>query len=45
MNLFDVYTVFPINIIKGKGCYVYDDGGDYFGLSLDTIVDTPNKIR
>lgn len=35
MNLFDVYTVFPINIIKGKGCYVYDDCGnsylDFYG--------------
>lgn len=35
MNLFDVYTIFPINIIKGKGCYVYDDCGnsylDFYG--------------
>lgn len=35
MDLFDVYTVFPINIIKGKGCYVYDDCGnsylDFYG--------------
>lgn len=30
MNLFDVYTIFPINIIKGKGCYVYDDCGNSY---------------
>lgn len=35
MKLFDVYSVFPINIVKGKGCYVYDDSGtsylDFYG--------------
>ena len=35
MNLFDVYSVFPINIVHGKGCYVYDDIGnsylDFYG--------------
>ena len=35
MKLFDVYSVFPINIIRGKGCYVYDDCGnsylDFYG--------------
>ncbi len=25
MNLFDVYPLFPINIVEGKGCKVYDD--------------------
>ena len=25
MNLFDVYPLFDVNIIRGKGCYVYDD--------------------
>jgi acetylornithine aminotransferase len=25
MNLFDVYPLFPIEIVKGKGCKVYDD--------------------
>ncbi len=27
MNLFDVYPLFPINIVSGKGCKVYDDKG------------------
>ncbi len=27
MNLFDVYPLFPINIVEGKGCKVYDDNG------------------
>lgn len=35
MNLFDVYAVFPINIVRGKGCYVYDEAGnsylDFYG--------------
>lgn len=35
MKLFDVYSTFPIHIIKGKGCYVYDDSGnsylDFYG--------------
>ena len=35
MDLFDVYSVFPITIEKGKGCYVYDDKGveylDFYG--------------
>ena len=25
MNLFDVYPLFDINIVKGKGCHVWDD--------------------
>lgn len=35
MNLFDVYPLFNINLIKGEGCYVYDDKGtqylDFYG--------------
>ena len=27
MNLFDVYPLFDINIVKGKGCHVWDDKG------------------
>ena len=33
MNLFDVYPLFDINVVKGKGCYVYDDkGNEYLDL-------------
>jgi acetylornithine aminotransferase len=33
MNLFDVYPLFDINIIKGKGCRIYDDKGtEYLDL-------------
>ena len=33
MNLFDVYPLFPINIVSGKGCKVYDDKGtEYLDL-------------
>lgn len=33
MKLFDVYPLFNINIVKGKGCYVYDDqGNEYLDL-------------
>lgn len=33
MNLFDVYPLFDINIVKGEGCYVWDDeGNEYLDL-------------
>ncbi len=33
MKLFDVYPLFDLNIIKAKGCYVYDDkGNEYLDL-------------
>ena len=35
MELFDVYPLFDINIVKGKGCHVWDDNGqeylDFYG--------------
>lgn len=35
MKLFDVYSLFDINIVKGKGCNVWDDKGneylDFYG--------------
>ena len=30
MNLFDVYPLFDINIVKGKGCKVWDDKGQEY---------------
>ncbi len=33
MQPFDVYPLFPINIVKGKGCHVWDDeGNEYLDL-------------
>lgn len=33
MKPFDVFPLFNINIVKGKGCYVYDDkGNEYLDL-------------
>lgn len=33
MKLFDVFPLFDINIVKAKGCYVYDDkGNEYLDL-------------
>ena len=33
MKLFDVYPLFDINIVKGKGCHVWDDkGNEYLDL-------------
>lgn len=33
MNLFDVYPLFDINIVQGKGCHTYDDKGiEYLDL-------------
>ena len=35
MKLFDVYPLFDINIVKGKGCHIWDDKGqeylDFYG--------------
>jgi len=33
MNLFDVYPLFDINIIKGKGCHVWDENGTEYLVS------------
>ena len=30
MNLFDVYPLFPINIVRGKGCRVWDENGQEY---------------
>lgn len=30
MKLFDVYPLFDINIVKGEGCYVWDDKGNKY---------------
>ena len=30
MNLFPVYPLFDINIVKGKGCHVWDDNGQEY---------------
>lgn len=30
MKLFDVYPLFDVNIIKGKGCHVWDDKGQEY---------------
>lgn len=30
MKLFDVFPLFNINIVKGEGCYVYDDQGNKY---------------
>lgn len=33
MKLFDVYPLFDVNIVKGKGCHVWDDkGNEYLDL-------------
>ncbi|MDU1892282.1 MAG: aspartate aminotransferase family protein [Dysgonomonas sp.] len=30
MTLFDVFPLFDINVVKGKGCYVYDEKGQEY---------------
>ena len=33
MNLFDVYPLYNVNIVKGKGCKVWDENGtEYLDL-------------
>ena len=33
MKLFDVYPLYNINIVKGKGCHVWDENGtEYLDL-------------
>ena len=39
MNLFDVYPLFDINIVKGKGCHVWDENGtEYLDLYGDMLL-------
>ena len=30
MKLFDVYPLFDVNIVKGRGCKVWDDKGQEY---------------
>jgi len=30
MKLFDVYSLFPVNIVRGKGCQVWDESGQEY---------------
>ena len=30
MKLFDVYPLFDVNIVRGKGCHVWDDKGQEY---------------
>ncbi len=30
MEMFDVYPLFPINIVKGRGCHVWDEKGQVY---------------
>ena len=30
MNLFDVYSLADVNIVKGRGCHVWDDKGQQY---------------
>jgi len=30
MKLFDVYSLFPVNIVRGKGCQVWDENGQEY---------------
>ena len=32
MKLFDVYPLYNINIVKGKGCHVWDENGTEYLL-------------
>ena len=40
MELFNVYSLYPIEPVRGKGCYVYDAAGteylDLYGCLLYT---------
>ena len=40
MKLFDVYPLFDIEIVKGKGCYTYDSKGNEY---LDYMADMPSS--
>jgi len=30
MKLYDVYPLFDVNVVKGRGCYVWDEKGDLY---------------
>ena len=44
MKLFDVYPLYNINIVKGKGCKVWDENGteylDLYGGHAVSLSDT-----
>ena len=41
MKLFDVYPLFDVNIVKGKGCHVWDDKGQEY---LDLMAVMPSSV-
>ena len=44
MKLFDVYPLFDINIVKGKGCHVWDENGtEYLDLYGGHAFRLPSK--
>ena len=42
MKLFDVYPLFDINIVRGKGCHVWDEQGTEYLESSPSA--TPIRI-
>ena len=34
MELFNVYSLYPIEPVRGKGCYVYDAAGTLAGKGI-----------
>ena len=45
MKLFDVYPLFNVNIVKGKGCKVWSDKGQESGATPDVIVQQEHLVR
>ena len=41
MTLFDVYPLFDVNIVKGKGCHVWDEIGLLFKLGNQYTAERP----
>lgn len=43
MNLFDVYPLFNIEIVKGKGCHVWDtEGTEYHSTCTADMLLSPS---
>ena len=44
MNLFDVYPLFDINIVKGKGCHVWDETEQNISTSTEAMPLSPSDM-
>lgn len=45
MKLFDVYPLFDINIVRGKGCHVWDENDTEYLDCMVAMQSSPSATR